>query len=340
MDYFKWFASVCPLAPLSINRYYQLVNTVFIVFQKILFIVILMAVGVLVRKLKIIPDTTIKALSTLLIDVFWPVLIFSSITGNLTATDITDNMFLPLLAVLTALTGFFLALLVVKLMRYDGDEKKIFLYHGTINNFVFLVLPFVDMMIPGKGAGLLFIHNLGITILLWTLGISVLNPGTSFSEMRRNLLSPGLIATTGGIFLVMTGLNLHIPALISEAAGVLGSPALPVAMIIAGAQIYDMGKKALRFNMWNILTAIIRLVAVPGILLLVTFLLKTYTSISRDALVIFMLVNLMPVSLNSVSLAIRYKSDPGLATQGVVFTHLFSIITIAAFLPLIELILA
>jgi malate permease and related proteins len=315
-------------------------NNIIIVFQKIFFIIILMASGVLARRLKILSGSTLKNLSTLLIDFFWPALIFSSITGNLTAEDIMGNLLLPMLAVFTALTGFFLALLVVRLMGFDGDKKKIFLYHGIINNFVFLVLPFAELMIPGKGAGLLFIHNLGLIIVLWTLGISVLNPGISLQEMLKKILSPGLIATIGGILMVMTGGHIFIPAVIREAIAALGAPALVVAMLIAGAQIYDMGRRSLHFNAWNILTACIRLVAVPGILLLVTLLLYRYTSLSREALLIFMLVNLMPVSLNSVSLAIRYKSDPALATQGVVFTHLFSIITIAAFLPLIEMVLS
>jgi len=307
-----------------------------IVVQRIGFILILMAVGALAGKLRIITDKVQKSLSALILDICWPCLILSSFIKDLTRTDVLSNWLLPVLALVMVLTGFLLALLVTKIKHYTGDAKKIFLYHGAVNNFVFMVLPFVEILVPGKGPGLLFIHNLGIILAIWTLGVLIFKPGLKSVEIAKNLLSPGLIATVGGILLVVSGLSTLIPGFIKESLAALGAPAMTVSLMVIGAQIFGMGKDAIRFDAWNRWVVIIRLLLVPAVLFIVALVLKAFTPVSRDVLMIFMLVNLMPVSLNSVSMAYRFGSDPDLAARGVVLTHLFSVVTITLFLPVIE----
>ena len=323
-------------------------DIIFEILEKIFFLILLIGCGILARRFKLLGEEGEKTLSRLLVDLFWPASIYVSITGSLTAEDITGNILLPVSALITAFTGLGLALLFVKFFRYADDEKKIFLYHSSINNFVFMVIPFATLFLGARGVGLLYLHNLGYIIFLWTVDVSVMKDKKEESSIFKRLLTPGLISTILAVITVFivdavtAGVTReNLPKFLTTSSSfifsvidALSKPLLVSAMIITGSRIYVLGLKSLRFNMWNINLGLIRLILVPGILFILTLLLHGH--VRDDILIIFMLVNVMPVSVNSIGMAHRYNTSTELAAQGVVFTHLFGILTMAVFITLIQ----
>lgn len=309
-----------------------------IILGKIFYLLVLIAAGILARRLSLLSEKGEKDLSKLLVDIFWPAAIFASITLNLQAEDIVNNLVLPLSALVTAFTGLILALIIVKIFKFKDIKKQMFLFHSSINNFVFMVIPFAVLFLPEKGLGLLFLHNLGYLLFLWLVGVTLLQGKSSIRDVLKRLLTPGLIATVLGVIFVLTGLNNKIPnysnSLLFTIVEALGKPTIAVAMIIAGSSIFDLGVKALKFDKWNISLGVLRLLIIPFVLFALTLLLRPY--FNDEVLIIFMLVNVMPVSVNSVSIARRFKSSPELAAEGVVFTHLFGIPTMILFIYLIQ----
>lgn len=292
-------------------------------------------VGIVVKKVGWLSDKGEEDLNRLILDLFWPALIFSSIVEKLTASDIVDNLVLPLLAAVLCLTGYGLGRIAVKVFGFKDDTEKIFLHQATFNNFAFMVLPFAVTFFPEKGAGLLFIHNLGIIILIWTLGVAIFTGRLSLKETVSNLLTPGLIVTFISMGIALVGGRRFIPPFVFQVADALGSPTVAVSMLLVGARVYQLGRHSFKFNKFTISQGVLRLILVPGLLFLFTMLLKSLFGLSREILVLFMLVNIMPVAINSLNFAIRYKSSPNLAVQGIIFTHLFAILTIPVFLFLI-----
>ncbi|HPO49417.1 MAG TPA: AEC family transporter [Spirochaetota bacterium] len=309
---------------------------ILIVLSKIFYIVILFASGIIAKKFRLLSDKGEEDLSKIFTDFFWPALIFFSITSKLNRADIVDNVSLPFLAVLTGLVGFLFGFLFIKIFKFKDDERKIFLFHSVFNNFSFMVLPFAVMFLPEKGAGLLFISNTGFIVLIWTLGVFILNATSTKRDMLLKLLSPGLIVTVLSIVIVLADVNKFIPQMFFDITETLGSPTIPIAMMITGARIYKLGVKSLKFNFWNITLGILRLVLIPAVLFFTGLFFKNVVRLNKEVLIIFMLVNIMPVSVNSVTMAISYKSNADLASEGVVFTHLFSIITVTIYVILIR----
>lgn len=309
-------------------------ENILIVGEKIIYLILLIACGILIRKLNLISDKGIEDLSKILVDFFWPALIFYQITSSLTSSDIINNISLPFFAIVTGVTGYLLGILFVKIFKYQENEKIIFLYNSTINNFVFMVIPFVTLFFPENGLGLLFIHNIGFIFILWTIGVSIFQKEVNFINSLKGLLNPGFITTLIATIITLLGINKFIPKLLFDAVKTIGDPTLVIAMIIAGAQVYKLGRDAIKFNLYNILMAFNRLILIPFVLFILSYLLKDY--FSKEIIVIFMIVNVMPVSVISVSMAIRYNSDPDLAAQHVVSNHLISIITIPVYIMLIK----
>ncbi len=303
---------------------------------KLVYLILLICAGIGVRKRGLLSDKGRQDASRLLVDVFWPALIFSSITGQLRFDDLIAGALLPILAAVTALTGLVLGAAVLHFNRFSECDKRVFLYDATINNFVFLVLPFVIVMIPDRGKGMLFLHNLGFLVVLWTLGISILRGGLNVRDRLRHLFSPGLVATLAGCLFVICGLVQWIPSPVEKAVAVLGRPTIPVAMIIAGSQIYDLGLRSAKLDRWNVQLFVVRMLLVPGLLLPAAYGLVAL-GVSREVILIFLLVNIMPVSINSVSLALRFDASAERAAQAVVTTHLAALLTIPAFVYLFQM---
>ena len=311
-------------------------GSILIILEKIFFLLSLIGCGILAKKLELISDKGVDDLSKLILDFFWPALIFFQITSALNAEDIIKNISLPFFAILTAVTGLFLGKVIAKIMKYKEEERQLFLYNSTINNFVFMVIPFVELYYPKNGLGLLFIHNIGFILIVWTVGVFLFQGRLSLLQSIKGLINPGLISTFSAILITITGLNGFIPSAVSDIFKTMGTPTVAISMIVAGAQIYKLGRNAFKFNLWNILLGLNRLILIPGILFVLSIFLKNIFDLPREVLGIFMIVNAMPVSIISVSMAMRYNSDSNLAAQGVVSNHLFSILTIPFFILLIE----
>jgi predicted permease len=302
--------------------------------EKIFFVVLLIASGILAKRMKLVSDEGEKDLSLLSVDFIWPAMIFSSIVTTLTAEDILSNLVLPVLSAVVHLTGFLIGFAVCRLAGYTGERKKMFLFHATLNNFLGMALPLTLFFFPEKGAALLAVANLGSIIVMWTLCVAILAGNIGFRATLRNICSPAMLAIVAGVACVLAKAGGLIPRLAIDVLATIGGPTLFIGLFIAGTQIYKLGGRALRFNGWNILTALLRNIVIPGLLFGLGFLLKG--SISREALVIFMIASITPANVNSVTMAMKFGSAANLAAEGVVITHVFGIFTMMGFIMLIE----
>lgn len=306
----------------------------FSIVDKIFFIIILMGCGVLAKKRRWVSDQGEKDISNLVMDFIWPCLIFSSIVTSLTAADILANLWLPVLSVVMHGAGLLIGLAVARYMGYYGEQKRIFLFHSAMNNFFLMALPFAEFFFPDKGAALLAVANLGSMISLWVLGPLIMTGNLGVRQTLANIFSPGLIATLAGIVFALAGWGRFIPDLIMRSIQLAGQPTLFLGLMVAGFQIYKLGRQALKFDTWNILVGLLRNIALPALMLLLALALRGH--IGRDSLTVFMLISVTPASVNSVTMALKFNSSPRLAAEGVLFTHVLAIGTMLGYVALTE----
>lgn len=314
-------------------------DAVLVVLEKLAYLFLLVSVGIAAAHWKLITDEGGRVISRLLVDIFWPATILASIASQLTRADIIGNALLPVLAFATAAVGVLVGLGTARLFRFSGKERGIFIYDSAINNFVYFPLAFISTMMPGKGPALLFIHNLGFILAIWTIGVSALRGSVNFRENLKGIVPTGLIATALGIIIVLSGVKEHTPEAFNKflylVLDTVGKPTMAVAMIVAGVEIYKLGFRSLRFDRWNIVLGIMRLLVIPLILFAAAFGLRAL-GVAREITFIFVLVGIMPVSINSISLSIRFGASAERAAEAAVFTHLFGIATIAVFMTAIQ----
>lgn len=207
----------------------------------VIFIIIL--VGVLIRKVKLIPEDGDKILSTVVIYVGNPALIFSSVlSGNL---EITRTEALWYVGISFVFYGVMIA--VGKLMSYLPFLKKIPRKHIeamlVFTNMGFIGLPVIQS-VYGDGA-VFYIAVMGIpfNILVYSYGVYLLGKESGKLPLK-NMLNPSIIAAVVVLLLYFTGLP--VPSFVTELMDMVGGITIPLALIIVG---YNLA----RASIWDIL---------------------------------------------------------------------------------------
>jgi predicted permease len=182
--------------------------------------------------------------------------------------------------------------------------------------------------------GVLFIYTLGIELVLWTVGVWLMNPRTHGAA--GNILNPVVLS-------IILGLALNLlpwpqwsaegqPAAwlllsVRQTVYMLGECAIPLGLIIVGATLYDLLSKP----GWHadagaaVGGVIMRLAVLPLLMLGALMLLPGASAEFRHVIAV---QAAMPAAVFPMIIARRYGGDEATAMRVIVMTTLVSLLTI------------
>jgi len=282
---------------------------------------LVVGLGWFCHRIKVIDDTAEKSLMTLAINVFYPCFILSKILGNdllRQSTLVTAAMVVGLVLIVVAFAVCFLAGRLIGLKSDDGLNT--FTVGAALQNYGFIPIPLVERIFSGEQAdqilGVLFVHNLGLEIALWTLGI-VLISGSSVGVWKKLINGPS-IALTVGLFLNFTQLHTEIPSVLMSVISMLGPCAVPISLILVGATLGSVIQK----SPWQGNVRVISATMVLRFLLLpLLYGTAAYLIWFSDELRIVLLIQAsMPCAIFPIVLARHYQGHPAIAVQTAIST--------------------
>lgn len=292
-------------------------------------LLLIVLVGVLARFWKVLTEAVTRDLNKLVIGLTLPILYFYVLAAQTSREVLISSWYLPLLAVGIVLTGAILAYCYSRFISVPNPQKKTFLYLSSFTNCGFLAIPLALFLFGQEGVVRVVIFNLGFSILIWTLGVSILRGEGKINVIFKNLFNPGTIALALGFLGVTLGVKL--PYIIDGAFGLIGGITIPLAMLIIGGILAGQKfhkKVAVKLIIPLVL---IRLLIIPALALGIG---KLF-SFPSPILGIFVLQAGMPSASTTPLFVQRYGGDPDLAGSGVFFTHLLSIVTVPFWISLI-----
>jgi predicted permease len=306
-------------------------------------IFIIIFFGFLARRRGMIDAPFNRQLSLLLVNVFYPALIVSSLTRNFTWATLLSNWTLPAGSAMIMLTGWAIGTLCLPLLRRQPPRTVgMFRFQCMINNYSFLPIMLAMMLLDEQGVACVIFSTIGAEVAVWTLGVRVLTRGrVSRREMWHHLLSLPLTAMLAGSALLLTrhllpaaGLALlerplwsSILAMFDRALHMTGQATIPVSAVIVGARMAALE----RHHIFTRLTACatgLRLLLIPAAAMALIVWLP-FPAAVRPVLLI---VAAQPCSMASVTLAEVYDSDAPFAAATVLLTHAFALLTIPLWL--------
>jgi len=294
---------------------------------------LVMAVGAIARKRHWLTRESDASLANLTANVLLPALFLDRVLTGPELDSLTIAWIGPVIGFVTTAVGLVLAFALARSCgRWFGCEsessQRAFALGVGICNYGYIPLPLAQYFYPDAEVDLI-LHNVGVDLALWTVGIAVIAGGKK-SSVKRALLSPPVIAIGIAIAIKQSGVGAYLPGPVMQMIRSLSLCAIPLGLVLSGAIIVDYIRHAnWRTSTRTILAAILfRQLAMPALMLGVAVWLPLTTSI-REVVV---LQAAMPSAVFPIVLTRLYDRDTTTALRVILGTGLFGLITIPLWL--------
>ncbi|AZR72119.1 hypothetical protein BBF96_01145 [Anoxybacter fermentans] len=301
-------------------------------FYQILVLFMILLIGFIIYRLKVIDEHLIGGLSRLIMDVTLPAMIITSMSFDFSREILFKSGQLFFISLGLYFFSWIIALLVTWKMKITDRERDIFQFMLTFSNVGFMGYPVIGAIYGKLGIFYTSIFNFTFGLVVWTLGVWLFRrrEGENFTFHWRMFLTPGIVAVLIGFGFFLFSIKLPYP--IFHTLDLLGSTTTPLSMLMVGAL---MGKSAIR-KMWKnkqiYLASFVRLVVIPFFTLILVLPFK----FSETMLGVIVILMGMPAAANTAIFAKRFGGDAELGAEVVFISTLFSIVTIPCFLFLLK----
>ena len=296
-----------------------------IVIKKIIEMFMILLVGVIIYKGKIIDDVSTKHLSNVLLLLVSPLLIVQSYQ-----IDFNKKLLYGLLWALLASFLTFLFMIIVSEFLFHGDKNRSSVEKIAVSysNSGFIGIPLISGVLGDKGVFYMPDYITVFKVLRWTHGVVLMGDSKDLKGAWKNFLSPAIIAVIVGIILFL--FQLRLPQFIENPLEMIASMNTPLGMIVAGANLAQGNILKSLKNKRLYYLSFIKLIVYPLVGLVILWLLPLGFEV---AFTVFIAVA-CPAGASVVMFAQRYDRDAYYGSEIFVITTLLSAIT----LPLLSII--
>jgi predicted permease len=302
-----------------------------VVLRQIAVLAILVLAGIIASRAGVITAASKDVLARIIFYVTLPALLFTNFSKvDLTPELLASSMQTLLLALFVLLFMLLMGTVTAKVFGLKGNQEAIFRLHSMLGNIIYLGLPLIATQFGREGVLYASLFILVSNILMWTIGVTVVTPGSGFS-LKRNLLkllNINTIAIISGFALFL--LSVKLPPIILDSVGALGSTTTYLSMIYIGAVLfYADGRKMLR-NRNVYLLSVNRLLLVPFMLIGIFALINYFFPglLRREVLNVVVMQAAMPCMVNVVIMVSILGKDDDIATANVFVSTVLSVVTI------------
>ncbi len=294
-----------------------------IVIQQMGMIVILVTIGILMYKRKIIDDTMSQKLSVIVIDICNPAMILSSMISGQVKVSHKELLIALGVGVAFYFLLVVLGILIPRMLRIGKDKRRFYNMMTVYTNIGFIGLPVTRAILPESALLYVVVCNVVYALLFYTHGVTVLSGGHEKMNLKK-ILSPGTIAAVLG--LLACWFRFTPPAIITDSVGYVGNATVFLSMSLLGVSIArsKVGRGFRDEKLWGFV--VVRMILVP---VAVFFTLRTLGM--NDMLVLgFSLMAMMPVGNLPLIQAEKTGEETVTLSNGIAVTTLVSMVTIAA----------
>jgi len=285
----------------------------------------IMAAGLGIRRLDWLSERADQSLFRMVVNFLMPCLILDTVMSNPAARDWRNLTLAPLVGFATIAGSVGLVWLASSRMKFRSQSaRRTFTVAAGLQNYGYIPLPLALLLFDQETAGILFLHNLGVEVCVWTVVLLVITGGRSTGGWQQ-ILNPPLIAVFLALGLNFSGGANHLPHALMTALHLLGQCAFPLALLLIGALIADhLGELRSGEGWWHVAPAIFLRIAILPLGILV---LAHYLPVSIELRRVLVMEAAMPSAMVPVILARHYGGDSGTALRIVIGTSLISLVT-------------
>lgn len=290
-----------------------------VVSQQVLILFILIAVGFICGKLKLIDENVAKKLTDIILMIAMPCVII-----NAFQREYNPEMLMNLLVTAVCAFGIHLFTIIVAtaVFRDKNEGHKKVLRFGTIfSNCAFMSIPLQEAVLGAEGVfyGAIFIGV--FNLFTWTYGLVLMSGDKKQMSVKKLVTNPGILGVVIGVVLFL--FSVQLPAIIGEPIRYLGSLNTPIPMLIIGFYLSQVRFSEVFSEKKNYIASVIRLLLVPFAALGVMYL----CGVRGTMLVSIVISASAPVAASCTMFATKYKGDTMLSVRLVALSTVLSVVT-------------
>ena len=294
-----------------------------------IFLVILLGMGS--RRLKLLTDLELKHVNNAVFQVMFPFMMFYNIYTADFSGVLIPSYFAFCVGMLFGvyILGTAWALLTVR----DNPSRGALIQACYRGNLVLMGLPVMENLMGEEALGLTTIM-LAVIVPLYNIlavvTLEVFRGGKMQSRhiLKKILTNPLILGAAAGICAVAFGLKL--PEVLLKPVGQVASAATPAALLVMGASFYF---QSVHKNLRNIVSGVLgKLIIGPGMALAAGYALG-YRGIPLALLIVIFGA---PCAVSSYTMAQQMDSNAELAAGCLIFSSLFSCVTICGWIFLLK----
>lgn len=291
-----------------------------IIVGQVIIVFLLILIGFILGKMKIITETGSKQITNLLLGLVTPAVVIKAYQRDFEPRLIKNLLFAFLLAILIHAIGIVLVKFLFK--KEETNHYRINRFASIYSNCGFMAIPLLNASLGSDGVFFGSAYLIIFTVLYWTHGVYVFTEDKTQISFKKAVINPGVIGAV--ISLLFFFLQIRLTGVFKETLDYVAGLNTPLAMIILGTFLtrIDLKKTFTNFEIYK--TAFIRLILMPILFVLIAKILKTDPNVTKAVLISAS----CPVATNTTLFASKYNCDATYAAEVVSFSTILSIVTI------------
>lgn len=293
---------------------------------------IMMAIGFLLGKLKIITGEGNKTLSAISLFLVSPLLSFASYQRDYSESIAKNLVTTLILTVVLYAVQIAAVFLIIPKKRENSEIERMSL---IFSNCGYIGIPLVQSVFGNDGIIFLTMNIAVFYVLTWTLGVSLMTGKISFKQTVKNLCTPAIIAVILG--LVCFFAKIKLPTLILEPIESIGNMNTPLAMLIAGSTLAGTNLARCFKNVRIYLLTALRLLLLPAVCAAI-LLLAIYLGADTIVVTIVLIAMSCPSAVITTMFSHRFGGNSVYASEIFALTTVLSAATIPLVMWLFSLV--
>lgn len=290
--------------------------------EQIFMLFILIGLGVVLQRSKLVSAEFSKGLSTFVLYVSLPALIIKSMNYEFDPELMKNSIYLLVSGILFYPLAYIVAKLVGKLLNVGEDKLGVYEFLMIFGNVGFMGYPVMRVLYGEIGIFYAAMFNFSFNLYIWTLGVYLIKKGSGEGVSARLLINPGTLAVSLGFALF--GFSIQLPRVLQLVLESVGGTTTPLSMIVIGMILgTSSGFKWIK-NWRLIVSSVIRLLIIPLLVLGIVWFVPMPSMLKGFILIL----TGMPSAALAAIFSHKYGADHELASRGILLTTFLSLWTI------------
>ena len=229
--------------------------------QSIISIVLLIALGYILKGRGMFNDTFSSNLSRLIMSVILPAGVFVSVFHHMQTSDLWNLRYGLLVVGLTYFVSYIVAFIMMKVLRVPPGRRGIFINMVVNDNCLFIGLPVQIALFGPEALPYFLLYYIGNTISVWMVGVFLIemdplpqNSSATGESVRpsghkfswKKLLPPPLMGFI--VALIFLYAQIPLPTILHNTLNYLGDMVTPLSLLYIGIVLHDAGLKSMALN--------------------------------------------------------------------------------------------